>query len=294
MDRVLLFDTSSLFFRAFHALPAMETSRGQPTSAVYGVSVQLLQLLREQKPRGIAFALDGPQHETFRRAQYADYKSHRPAMPDAFRSQWQLLDRWLEALGAPCFAAPGYEADDVLATLSRRIATQGALVRLVTGDRDLFQVAGPDVDVYFIGRRGQKPIIYDMDAIQARFGVRIEQLPSLIALTGDTADNLPGLPGIGLKTATKLIQTHGSISALLSQLEQIDSASQRKVLSDARAQLLQNESLARLHFDAPLPDGPLYVRPTRDAFARLRVLFVELEFTRLLVRLERLADATPD
>ena len=122
--RVLLFDTSSLFFRAFHALPAMNTRAGQPTSAIYGLSVQLLQLLREQAPLGIGFALDAPA-QTFRHAQYADYKAHRPSMPDPLRQQLQLLRRWLDALGAPCFSVPGFEADDVLARALERFEPHG-------------------------------------------------------------------------------------------------------------------------------------------------------------------------
>ena len=292
MDRVLLFDTSSLFFRAFHALPAMETTYGQPTSAVYGLSVQWLQLLREQRPIGIAFALDAPQ-ATFRRAQYAEYKAHRPAVPDALRAQWHLLDRWLDAAGAPHFAAAGFEADDVLATLSRQISAQGSAVRLVTGDRDLFQAVEPNVDVWFVGRRGQKPILYDVEGISARFGLRPDQLPSFVALIGDPSDNLPGVPGIGPKTATKLIRTYGSIGELVANLTGVESPVLRQVLTQLRAQLLQNETLARLRFDVPLTEGARYAYPSAHAFAQLRALFVELEFTSLLARLDRLSESSP-
>jgi DNA polymerase I len=285
--RVLLFDTSSLFIRAYHALPAMQTRSGQPTSALYGLSVQLLQMLREQAPLGIAFALDSPR-PTFRHAEYADYKAHRPAQPDALRAQWPLLERWLEAIAAPRFAAPGFEADDILATLSREISAEGTPVRLVSGDRDLFQAVRPNVDVWFVGRRGQKPMLYDLAAVEARFGIPVQRLPSYVALIGDPSDNLPGLPGIGARTATKLIAEHGCIAALLDALSRIASPSLRESLSNARSQLLRNEALAQLRFDVPLSSGARFSALDGDSYARLRALFVELEFTSLLPRLERL------
>jgi DNA polymerase-1 len=290
-QRVLLFDTSSLFFRAFHALPAMNTMRGEPTSAIYGLSVQLLQLLREQAPLGIGFALDGPQ-PTFRHVQYEAYKGQRAAMPDPLRAQLPLLDRWLSLLAVPAFRAPGFEADDVLATLAHQLSGSGHAVRVVTGDRDLFQIVNADVDVLFVGRRGQKPVVYDVAAVERRFGVRSRQLPSLMALTGDRSDNLPGIAGIGVRTAAKLVQRFGDIGQLLAQLDQVTPAMLRASLEGAREQLLRNEHLSRLHADVPLPEGPRCLPVSAEAYAQLRSLFVELEFRSLLERLDRLAART--
>jgi DNA polymerase-1 len=290
-QRVLLFDTSSLFFRAFHALPAMNTMRGEPTSAIYGLSVQLLQLLREQAPLGIGFALDGPQ-PTFRHVQYEAYKGQRAAMPDPLRAQLPLLDRWLSLLAVPAFRAPGFEADDVLATLAHQLSGSGHAVRVVTGDRDLFQIVNADVDVLFVGRRGQKPVVYDVAAVERRFGVRSRQLPSLMALTGDRSDNLPGIAGIGVRTAAKLVQRFGDIGQLLAQLDQVTPAMLRASLEGAREQLLRNEHLSRLRLDVALPEGPRCLPVSAEAYAKLRSFFVELEFKSLLARLDRLAGHT--
>jgi DNA polymerase-1 len=290
MKRVLLLDTYSLFFRAFHALPAMNTTSGQPTSAIYGLSVQLLQFLREQEPLGLGFALDGPRR-SFRHVDYPQYKAQRPTLPDPLRQQFGLLERWLDALGLPRFQADGFEADDVLATLARELAAHGQTVRVVSGDRDLFQVAAEHVDVLFVGRRGEKPVIYDRAAVEQRFGVRVDQLPALMALIGDRSDNLPGVPGIGLRTATKLVSRFGNMQQLLAGLPEIRPDSQRQALAAARDQLLRNERLAMLRVDVPLPAGPRFLPVTVEALLRLRALCVELEFNSLLARIDRLSAA---
>jgi DNA polymerase-1 len=172
----LVFDTFSVLFRAFHALPPMNTRAGQPTSAIYGMAVLLLKLLREQAPKGLSFARDRSE-PTFRHRQYAQYKGQRPPLPDALTSQFALLDRLLAALGAPVFGISGCEADDVLATLARELTASGEHVRVVSGDRDLFQVVRARVEVLFIGRRGQPPVLYDEAAIARRFGLAAQQLP---------------------------------------------------------------------------------------------------------------------
>ncbi|HKP63687.1 MAG TPA: 5'-3' exonuclease H3TH domain-containing protein, partial [Polyangiales bacterium] len=213
VSRVVLVDTNSLFFRAFHGLPPMQTTRGVPTSAVYGFSTLVLKLLREETPTGLAFARDAPA-ATFRHVEYSDYKGTRAPLPSPLTAQFVWLDRLLDALGLPCFSVPGFEADDVLATLARELREQGERVRVVTGDRDLFQTISPESDVLFVGRRAQKPIIYDEAAVLERFGLPPARLPSWIALNGDPSDNLPGVPGVGARTATRLLQQHADMRDL--------------------------------------------------------------------------------
>ncbi|HTU64057.1 MAG TPA: 5'-3' exonuclease H3TH domain-containing protein [Polyangiales bacterium] len=288
MPPILVFDTFSVFFRAFHALPPMNTRAGQPTSAVYGMSVLLLKLLREQNPKGLCFARDRPE-PTFRHQQYVDYKAQRAPLPEPLVSQFALLDRLLDAFGAPVFGVSGFEADDVIATLARGFAGDGEHVCVISGDRDLFQVVREHVHVLFIGRRGQPHVLYDEAAIAQRFALRPEQLPSFVALVGDTADNIPGVHGIGDKTAQKLIAQFGTASALLDGLEQVKSSAVRAALSQATERIRQNESLARLHSDVPLPKGARYSAFTADAKAALRAFFEELEFQSLLPRLDKLA-----
>jgi DNA polymerase-1 len=284
--RVLLLDTHALFFRAFYALPPMNTRAGLPTSALYGLCVMLLKLLREERPLGLVFALDGPR-PTFRHVQSPGYKAQRGAVPDPLRQQLSILPRVLEACQVPCFNAEGFEADDVLATLAARLSAEHAL-RIVTGDRDLFQVIGPKVDVMFVGARGQKPVIYDEAAITRRYQLRPEQLPSRTALVGDPSDNLPKVPGVGERTAETLVRRFGDMHGLLAQLEQVEPLKLRAALAAARAQLLETEELARLRVDVPLPEPPYFAAMSGEGLASLRALCKELEFTSLLPRIDKL------
>lgn len=287
---ILVFDTFSVFFRAFHALPPMNTRAGLPTSAVYGMSVLLLKLLREQSPKGLCFARDRSE-PTFRHKQYVEYKAHRAPLPEPLVSQLVLLDRLLAALGAPVFGVSGFEADDVIATLARELAARDEHVCVVSGDRDLFQVVRERVDVLFIGRRGQPPVLYDEAAIARRFNLPPAQLPSFVALVGDSSDNLIGVNGVGDKTAQKLVAQFGSASALLAGLDQVKSAAVREALAKAAERIRQNEALARLHSEVPLPEGARYGAFTAEAKAALRALFEELEFQSLIPRLDKLAVA---
>lgn len=286
MPRALLIDTNSLFFRAFHGLPPMNTSAGVPTSAVYGFSTLVLKLLREEQPDGIAFARDA-KAATFRHVEYDDYKAQRAPVPSPLAAQFSWLDRLLDALALPTFTVPGFEADDVLATLARELREAGSTVRVVTGDRDLFQTTAEGVDVLFVGRRQQKPIIYDLPAVEARFGVRPERLPSWMALVGDTSDNLIGVPGIGPGTAKKLLAKYHDVADLLLHLDEVMPESLRNSLAEARERIIQNERLARLESAVPLPAGPRVALPSAVAIERVRELFVELEFKSLLGRLPR-------
>lgn len=275
----LLLDTSSLFFRAFHALPPMNTKAGEPTSALYGFSVLLLKLLRERRPDGVAFARD--LGRTFRHEQYGAYKAGRAPMPDLLRPQWRRLDQLLAALGAPVHAAEGFEADDVLATLARRIDGK---VTIVSGDRDLFQLIGPDVEVLFLGARGQKPEVIDTAAVAARYGVTPAQMPSLMALIGEAADNLPGVPGVGVKTAAKLIAKYGAVGPLVADVASIP-GKLGDSLREAAAQITENESLARLRTDVAVAE-PLVAAVDAEALERVRGVFEELEFRSLAGRID--------
>ena len=285
MSRILLIDTNSVFFRAFYGLPPMTTSQGLATSAVYGFCTLLLKLLREQQPKGVAFARDAPA-ATFRHLAYSEYKAQRAPVPGALAVQFALLDRLLAALALPVFSAAGYEADDVLATLARELASHGERVRVVSGDRDLFQIASEAVDVLFLGRRGQQPIVYDVAAVERRYALPPERLPAWFALVGDDSDNLPGVPGIGARTASRLLaQQGGGIRELLDRLSDVVPERVREALRAAAPRVLQNEQLATLDAAVPLPDEPRHGLPSTEAIAALRALFVELEFKSLLGKL---------
>lgn len=284
MARVLLIDTNSVFFRAFHGLPPMNTSTGVPTSAVYGWSTLVLKLLRQEQPSGIAFARDA-NTATFRHLEYAGYKARRAPIPSPLAAQFRWLDALLEAFDLPTFTVPGFEADDVLATLARELGESGQAVRIVTGDRDLFQTITDQVDVLFVGRRQQKPIIYDLAAVEARFGVRPERLPSWTALVGDTSDNLQGVAGVGPGTAKKLLAKYHDAADLLQHLDAVKPDALSAALAEAAERIRQNERLARLETAVPLPSGPRSALPSTEAIERVRAVFVELEFKSLLGRL---------
>jgi DNA polymerase-1 len=284
--RVLLLDSHSLLFRAFHALPEMNTSTGQSTQALYGFSVLLLKLLREERPGGVAFARDLPS-KTFRHERYPAYKAERPRAPSPLVSQLKLFDQLVAALGFPVFSAPGYEADDVLATLAARVSDRGDDALVVSGDRDLLQVVAERCAVLFVGQRGKPPIRYDRAAVQARFGIPPERLPGYVALVGDPADNIPKVKGIGPAAATALMQRSPTLSALLDDLSVVPEPRLRALLAEHEAQLRQSEWLVRLRNDLPLPDD---APRSLDAAARERTaaLFAAWEFKSLIPRLHAL------
>jgi DNA polymerase-1 len=285
--RVLLVDTHSLFIRAFFALPEMTTRAGMPTSALYGFSVLVLKLLREQRPLGVAFALDTGQ-PTFRHARNPVYKAQRAPLTAPLRAQLAVLPRLLDALGAPRFVAPGFEADDVLATLAHEMAAAGTPVRVVSGDHDLFQVIAERVDVLFVGARGQPPTRYDLAAVTARYQLRPEQLATLAALLGDVTDNLPKVPGIGERTARSLVARFGDARGLLAHLDEVGPARVRAALAQAAPQILDTEQLVRLRRDVPLAGGPRHSPIDREHLLQTRALFEELEFRSLVDRVDRL------
>ena len=285
----LLIDTYSLFFRAFHALPPMSTRAGEPTSGLYGLSSLLLKLLREQRGAALAFALDAPQ-ATFRHDSFDEYKAGRPATPSALSAQFGRLQQLLEAFAVPAFRCPGFEADDLLATLAKRARDLELPALVVSGDRDLLQLAHGSVRVHFVGRRGKDALVYDEAAVFARFGVAPVILPSYVALIGDPSDNLPGVPGIGAATAQRLLVGKRSCQELLEDLEHVKSARVRDALLSHRVQILQTEALARLREDAPVSTASLgWAIPPPAAFDSLARLFEELEFNSLQSRLAALA-----
>jgi DNA polymerase-1 len=285
---VLALDTMSLFFRAQHALPPMNTTTGEPTRALYGFSALLLKLLREEKPVGLVLALDAPQ-PTFRHQQDASYKGTRDAPPSELRQQWPRLEQLIECLGVPAFRVPGYEADDILATLARSMREKNQPALIVSGDRDLLQTALPPVEVMFVGRRGQPGVRYDQHAVEARFGVGPERLASYAALVGDTSDNIPGIRGIGPRAAAKLVQKYATVTALIEHAEEIEPPRLREAITGNRQQVLANFELTRLRDDVPLPASELYGVVDAEARGRLSGLFEELEFRSLVPRLAALS-----
>jgi DNA polymerase-1 len=283
---VLLLDGHSLLFRAHHALPPMSTRAGEPTSALYGFSSVLLKLLREHRPSALAIALDAPQ-KTFRHRQFEGYKGERAGAPDALVRQLARFGDVVRALAVPAHCVPGFEADDVLATLARELRDDGKDALVVSGDRDLLQVARGTTRVLFVGRRGKDAVLYDAAAVEARFGVPSERLPSWVALAGDPSDNLARVPGIGPKTATDLVARYASAAEILAHLDELP----EKLADTLRAnadQIRTNEDLARLRDDVQLPTPQRAAPITNAALADLATLFEALEFKSLVPRIAAL------
>lgn len=275
----LLLDAYSLLFRAFYALPPMTTRAGEPTGALYGTSSLLLKLLREERPRAVAWAVDAPQR-TVRHAVEPTYKAGRAPTPDPLRAQLARLPELAAAAGLPLHQAPGWEADDLLASLARRLPP--ALV--VSGDTDLLQIVDSDTTVLFVGRRQKDHVRYDPTAVEARYGFAPERIPTWKALVGDPSDNLAGVAGIGPKTATRLVQEHGDAEGILAAAGSLP-ARTRATLEAAADDLRRVEGLATVRRDLPL-ELPLAAEVD---YQGLRDWFVGMEFASLVKRVEGLA-----
>ncbi|MFD4992145.1 DNA polymerase I [Cellulosimicrobium cellulans] len=287
--RLLLIDGHSMAYRAFFALPAenFSTTTGQHTNAVYGFTSMLINLLRDEEPTHVAVAFDAGR-QSFRTEILPSYKGTRESTPEPFRGQVPLIKEILETLHIPTLEREGYEADDIFATLATQGAAAGMEVLVCSGDRDSFQLVGPDVTVLYPKKGVSELARMDSAAVVEKYGVPPERYPDLAALVGETSDNLPGIPGVGPKTAAKWITAYGDLDGLLDHADEIKG----KAGENLRAHLDQvrlNRQLNALLLDLELPLGPddLVTRPW-DREAAHRVLDA-LEFRVLRDRLFAIA-----
>ena len=213
---IYVIDISSYVFRAYHALPPLSNSKGEPTHAVAGVASMLLKLLREREPHGVIVAMDS-RGKSFRKELYADYKANRPPAPPDLEQQMIRVREIAEAWGMAPLEAPGFEADDIIATLVTQARAQGLRVVIVSADKDLLQLVGPDVVMYDTMRDK----VFGAEETREKLGVEPEQVRDLLALMGDSSDNVPGVPSVGQKTAAKLLADYGSLDGIYENLEGI-------------------------------------------------------------------------
>src|SRR4030095_938046 len=211
--RLFVLDGPGYLFRAYHALPYLSTSKGVPVNTVLGMSTMLWKLFREERPDYFAVAWDPP-GPTFRDEKFSAYKETRAAPPDDLKRQIPFVMQVLAALRVPVLEVAGFEADDVLGTMVDRARAHDVDVVLVTQDKDMLQLVGPRVTVLAPSAKAGEQIVYDTDRVREKWGVGPEQIPDLLALMGDSIDNIPGVPGIGQKTAVKLIGQFGSVEGL--------------------------------------------------------------------------------
>ncbi len=276
-EPIYLIDGSAFIYRAYHAVTPLSNSKGMPTHAVYGFINILLKVLRDKDPTYLAVAFDakGP---TFRHEQYPEYKANRPSMPDDLAVQVPYIKKAVQAYNIETLEEQGVEADDLIATAAVHFARADHPVVIVTGDKDLFQLISPMITVW----DPMKDKIWDRDAVLKKYNVPPEQLLDLFALMGDKSDNIPGVRGVGPKTAEKLINRFGSLEKLLDNIEGLGKKKVYENLAAHRGDALLSKELIRLKSDLDISKEPdSYLRPG-PKLDRLKELFTELEFTRLL------------
>jgi DNA polymerase I len=283
--QLFLIDGNSLAYRAFFALPeSIGTSDGRPTNAIYGLASMLVKIIDEHHPQGVVVAWDAGM--SGREVTYDLYKAQRKPRPDLLREQWPHLMPLVEAFGYTNVKVDGYEADDVIASLTRRAREQGIEVMVVTGDRDAYQLVGEGVRVMSTSRGITETKIYDSDAVLERYGVPPALITDLMGLRGDTSDNIPGVPGIGEKTATQLLQEFGSLEEVLASVDRISGAKRKQNLVEHADDARMSKRLATLQYEIDTGvdlEAAMASEPDR---ATLRDFMREFELRAVLERLE--------
>ncbi len=271
-----LIDISSFIYRAFHAIRGLSTSQGFPTNAVFGVTNMLLKVLRERQPQYLALVFDakGP---TFRHQRFPGYKATRPPMPEELVMQLPYIRRIIQGLNLPVLEQEGYEADDLISTLTEKARAQGFQVEIVSGDKDLLPLVREGVTMW----DPMKEVRYDPEAVKEKFGLPPAELVEVRALAGDASDNIPGVPGIGEKTALKLITRYHRLDNLLAHLDDIKEKTLRDRLEEHAEQARLSRELVLLDSKVPLAVELETLHPGAPDRETLRQLFLELEFGKL-------------
>lgn len=285
--RFFIMDGNAYIYRAFYAIEGLSTSTGIPTNAVFGFTRLLLKLLFDDKPDYIAIAFDtaGP---TFRHEEYAEYKADRPEMPSPLAQQLPVIREVIDALNIPILEQSGYEADDIIGTVAKKAEAAGMEVIIVTGDKDALQLVSPNIKVNPYSFRGffEPGFVFDREAVKERHGVEPDKVTDLMGLMGDKIDNIPGVPGIGKKTAPQLIEQFGSLEELLDHADEVKSESQKRLLKEYREQALLSKRLATVDVNVPM-NLDLKSCELRDFDqSKLMNLFRRLEFRQFIRELD--------
>lgn len=281
----VLIDGKSLFYRGYYAMPHLSTADGRPTGGVYGFASLALELVRQLRPDYVAVAWDKAKTNIRRRrAIYPEYKANRHPAPPDFYQQIPILRQLLEALGWPFYEVDDYEADDIIGTLSKQANRAGIHTVIASSDLDMLQLIDDDTEVYALKKGLSSIDRFDVKAFQAKYGIRVDQFLDLKSLKGDSSDNIPGVPGVGEKTAVALLQKYHDLDGVYAHLDEITGAAQRK-LADGKASAYMSRELVQIQCDAPVPlDLPAADVNKLDR-QKLRRLLLDLQFTSLLRRL---------
>jgi len=284
-NRLLLLDGHSLAYRAFFALPPenFSTTTGQPTNAVYGFTAMLINVLRDEQPTHVAVAFDRGE-PTFRHEQWVEYKANRRETPVDFRNQLSLIFEVLDALGIRRLSVPGYEADDIIATLATQAEQAGFDVLIVTGDRDVLQLVDEHTTALMTRRGITEMTRFTPEEVTAKYGLTPAQYPDYAALRGDPSDNLPSIPGVGEKTAAKWVAEFGSLDGLVDRVDEVKGRAGDR-LREHLSDVLRNRQLTELARDVPLEAGPADLRPAEWDREQIHQLFDTLQFRVLRDRL---------
>ena len=276
MDLYLI-DGNSYFYRAFHAIRSLSNSKGFPTNAIYGFTNMIFKIIREKKPGAIAIVFDSPV-PTERHRIYEQYKAHRPEMPSDLALQIPFMKEIIKAFNMPAFEMPGYEADDIICTIAKKAAAQGAGVFIVSGDKDMMQAVGNGIRIY----DPMKDVIIDEAYVVERFALPPERVPELMALTGDASDNIPGVKGIGEKTARELLLKSGGLDEILNDPEKVKNERLRKMITDSLENIKLSRTLATIDTNLPVDIklGDLVLK--EPDWPALLPMFVEFEFKSLV------------
>jgi DNA polymerase I len=280
--RLFLIDATAFCYRAFYAVRGLSTSYGQPTNAIYGFLNILNKLLKDKKPQYLAVCFD-VSRKTFRSEKFAEYKAQRQAMPDGLSSQIPIIKEIMAAYRIPVFEQEGFEADDIIATLACKAKAEGLPSTVVSSDKDLLQLVEESVDVF--NPQKEESVTYDIEKVREKFGLDPRQIPDLIALSGDTIDNIPKIPGISEKKAVELLTEFGSVEALIEQAELIKTDKLKDAVKSNIAQIKLNKELACLDSGMKLDFSLDMVKAAEPDYQELFKLFKRLEFKGLLKNL---------
>jgi DNA polymerase I len=287
---LFLIDGNSLVYRAFFALPeSIATSKGQPTNAIFGFASMLVKIISEYGVKPTLVVWDAGM--SGRKEVYEEYKGQRDSKPDLLAEQWPHMEPLVDSFGYENVRVEGYEADDVIATVARQARDQGFDVMVVTGDRDLFQLIEPGVRVMATSRGITETKVYDREAVIDRYGIAPELIPDFVGLKGDSSDNIPGVPGIGEKTASQLLQEHGDLEGVLGNIENISGAKRKENLTNHAEDARISKQLATAIRDIELDVDLDHIAAREPDRSRLRETFREFE---LRAPLERLEEALGD
>lgn len=283
MPKIMLLDANALVHRSFHALPPLTSPKGEQVNAVYGFASALLKALKDEEPDYVVACFDAGK-ETFRNQIYKEYKAHRKETDQALAMQFPRVQDIVHSLNIPLFALPGFEADDLIGSLSRIAGKEGLQVVIVTGDNDALQLVNDQVSVYSLRRGVTDTLSYNRHAVKERLGVFPEQVVDYKALAGDSSDNIPGAPGIGPKTASELLDKYQTLDNIYQHLNEL-SERQRNILKDNKKQVMMSRQLGQIKTDLKIELDLKKAATVNFDFTKVVTLFHELGFKSLLSRL---------